>query len=72
MTTRIEQLKAMPIHGNAYHDMPIFNLAHRIIMDPCEPMETKIEAIKKIDEAQGTTGEEEVTELAVQEYIDSF
>lgn len=65
--TDIERLRQMPIVGNHYSDSGLFNLAHQIIMSDDEPMENKLEAIRKIDEAQGEEGD--VSEANVNEYM---
>jgi|HubBroStandDraft_2_1064218.scaffolds.fasta_scaffold361242_2 hypothetical protein len=68
--TKIQQLEAMPIYGNAFHDQPLFTLAHAIAIDVLEPMENRIRALRKIDEAMGE--EDASTPAAVQEYCDFY
>jgi|GEM_PF-4110829 len=53
---RIKRLQKMPIVGSFVADKYIFDLANEILHDPTEPMQNKLLALRKIDEAIGESG----------------
>jgi len=57
MTSKIEHLRAMPIYGNAHDDRQLLNLAHEIAIDDARPSDERIEALQRMDEAMGLTGD---------------
>lgn len=72
--SKIEQLRAMPIIGNAYHDHDLFQLAHEILVDETLPVLTRYEALRRIDDAMGENPPMQVTDEGmmeeVREYVD--
>lgn len=65
----IEEIQAMPIIGDAYHDGPLLQACHDFIADDSNAMEDKIKAIEKIDETMGEKSEKPITEKDVNSYI---
>lgn len=51
--TKLEQLKAMPIIGNAYHDSARFALCNEIIFDTTLSVEDRHEALVEIERTMG-------------------
>ena len=62
----IEQLEKEQIHGNAFHDQPLLNKCHNLIMGSY-PILEKIRAIQVIYNIMGTKNI--ATENDVREYI---
>lgn len=67
--TPLQELQAMPIIGNAYHDRPRFNAADAIIRDESATLEDRLAALHEIDRTMGTEGEEPLTEEALVDYV---
>lgn len=66
---KIEQLKAMPVIGNAADDFDRFKLAHEILTSPDETKEDKYEALREIDRTTGEPTVEPVDDEDIELYI---
>lgn len=67
----LEQIKAMPIVGNAYHDRAIFNRVHDFVMNDDNDMHERAEALRFV--AHDVMGDDRVCdddERIVNEYIE--
>lgn len=66
---KIEQLKAVPVIGNARDDSGRFKLAHEILTSPDESKEDKYEALREIDRTTGEFTPEPVDDEDVDLYL---
>ena len=67
MTTKLQRLQDMPIHGNAHDDQDRLTLAHEIITDPNSNYDDQIAALSEIDRTMGV--EYDLNQQAIDDYL---